>query len=61
MVVRDEAKSGQEAEMAKAKLKGIKQARKPKTDKPKGLASAYKQAQGKAGATTTAFVRSQLG
>ena len=43
--------------MAKGKMKGNKEARKPKTDKPKGSGSAYKQAQGKAGATTTPFVR----
>jgi hypothetical protein len=54
--------SQQENEMAKGKLKGNKEARKPKTEKPKGSASAYKQAQSKAGVSTTSFVRRiQLG
>jgi hypothetical protein len=43
--------------MAKGQLKGNKEARKPKTDKPKGSGSAYKQAQSKAGTSTTPFVR----
>lgn len=48
--------------MAKGKLKGNKEAKKPKTDKPKGSASVYKQAQNKAGAGTSPLVRRiQLG
>jgi hypothetical protein len=48
--------------MAKGKLKGNKEAKKPKTDKPKSSASAYKQAQNKAGVSTNPFVRRiQLG
>lgn len=41
--------------MVKAKIKGNKEAKKPKKDKPKGGTSAYKQAQAKAGAGTTPF------
>ena len=49
-------------DMAKGKLKGNKEARKPKTEKPKGSGSAYKQGQSKAGVSTTPFVRkTQLG
>ena len=53
----------QENDMAKGnKLKGNKEARKPKTEKPKGSGSAYKQGQSKAGVSTTPFVRkTQLG
>jgi hypothetical protein len=52
----------QEDDMAKGKLKGNKEARKPKTEKPKGSASAYKQAQSKTAASTTPFLRKvQLG
>ena len=48
--------------MVKARIKGNKEAKKPKAEKPKGAASAYKQAQGKAGASPTSFVRKiQLG
>ncbi|MGO9561238.1 MAG: hypothetical protein ACLPPV_01200 [Candidatus Korobacteraceae bacterium] len=36
--------------MAKGQLKGNKEAKKPKADKPKGSGSAYKQSQGKGGA-----------
>lgn len=43
--------------MAKSKLKGNKEARKPKSVKPKGSASAYKVAQSKDGASTNPFVR----
>jgi hypothetical protein len=48
--------------MAKGKLKGNKEAKKPKAEKPKGSASVYKQAQSKAGVSTNPFVRRvQLG
>jgi hypothetical protein len=48
--------------MVKTKLKGNKETKKPKTEKPKVSASAYKQAQSKAGASTNPFVRKvQLG
>jgi hypothetical protein len=40
-----------EDEMAKGQLKGNKEAKKPKADKPKGSGSAYKQSQGKGGAS----------
>ncbi len=36
--------------MAKSQLRGNKEAKKPKAEKPKGSGSAYKQAQGKGGA-----------
>jgi hypothetical protein len=39
----------QEDDMAKSQLRGNKEAKKPKADKPKGSGSAYKQAQGKGG------------
>jgi hypothetical protein len=52
----------QEDDMAKGKLKGNKEAKKPKTEKPKVSASAYKQAQSKTGVSTNPFVRRvQLG
>ena len=35
--------------MAKGQVKGNKEAKKPKADKPKGPGSAYKQSQGKGG------------
>ena len=35
--------------MAKSQLRGNKEAKKPKADKPKGPGSAYKQSQGKSG------------
>ena len=35
--------------MAKGQIKGNKEAKKPKADKPKGSGSAYKQSQGKGG------------
>ncbi len=35
--------------MAKGQVKGNKEAKKPKADKPKGSVSAYKQSQGKGG------------
>lgn len=55
-------KTKQEDDMAKAKLRGNREAKKPKTDKPKGSGSAYKQAQSKSVASTTPFVRkAQLG
>ena len=38
-----------EDDMAKGQLRGNKEAKKPKADKPKGSASAYKLAQGKGG------------
>ena len=47
--------------MAKGKLKGNKEARKPKTDKPKGSGSAYKQAQSKGSSTTQLVRKTQLG
>ena len=39
--------------MAKGQIKGNKEAKKPKADKPKGSGSAYKQSQGKGGAALT--------
>jgi hypothetical protein len=39
-----------EDKMAKGQLRGNKEAKKPKADKPKGAGSAYKQSQGKGGA-----------
>jgi hypothetical protein len=41
--------------MAKGKMKPGKNSRKPKSDKPKGAGSAYQQAQGKGGLTTSPF------
>jgi len=38
-----------EVEMAKGQLRGNKEAKKPKADKPKGSGSAYKQSLGKGG------------
>jgi hypothetical protein len=38
-----------EDDMAKSQLRGNKEAKKPKAEKPKGSGSAYKQAQGKGG------------
>ena len=35
--------------MAKGQIKGNKEAKKPKAEKPKGSGSAYKQSQGKGG------------
>ena len=35
--------------MAKGQIKGNKEVKKPKAEKPKGPGSAYKQAQGKTG------------
>ena len=40
--------------MAKGQIKGNKEAKKPKADKPKGPASAYKQSQGKGGPVLSA-------
>jgi len=42
--------NGREA-MAKAQLRGNKEAKKPKADRPKGHISAYKQSQVKSGQT----------
>ena len=39
--------------MAKGQLKGNKEAKKPKAEKPKGAGSAYKQSQVKSGSQTT--------
>ena len=39
--------------MAKGQIKGNREARKPKADKPKGAPSAYKQGQGKGGQAFT--------
>jgi hypothetical protein len=39
--------------MAKGQVKGNKEAKKPKAEKPKGSGSAYKQSQGKGGAALT--------
>jgi hypothetical protein len=36
-------------DMAKGQVKGNKEAKKPKAEKPKGPGSAYKQSQGKGG------------
>jgi hypothetical protein len=44
-----------EDEMAKGKMKPGKNARKPKSDKPKGPGSTYQQAQGKGGPAATPF------
>jgi len=38
--------------VAKGQVKGNKEAKKPKGEKPKGEASAYKQSQGKGGQAT---------
>lgn len=38
-----------EEQMAKGQIKGNKEAKKPKGEKPKGEASAYKRSQGKGG------------
>ena len=38
-----------EVDMAKGQLRGNKEAKKPKADKPKGSGSAYKQSLGKGG------------
>jgi hypothetical protein len=35
--------------MAKGQMRSSKEAKKPKSDKPKGAGSAYKQSQGKGG------------
>jgi hypothetical protein len=43
-----------EDEMAKGQIKGNKEAKKPKADKPKGAGSAYKQSQGKGGQALSA-------
>jgi hypothetical protein len=45
--------------MAKGEAKGNREAKKPKADKnrPKGLGSAYKQAQAKGGAQPTPFAK----
>ena len=37
--------------MAKGETKGTKEAKKPKSDKPKGSVSEYKKSQGKSGQT----------
>jgi len=37
--------------MAKGQIKGNKETKKPKAEKPKGEASAYKRSQGKGGQT----------
>ena len=39
--------------MAKGDTKSNKEAKKPKSEKPKGSGSAYKQSQGKGGQATT--------
>jgi len=39
--------------LAKGQIKGNKEAKKPKGEKPKGEASAYKQSQGKGGQSTS--------
>jgi hypothetical protein len=39
--------------MAKGQIKGNKEAKKPKADKPKAQVSAYKQSQGKSGQANT--------
>jgi hypothetical protein len=44
-----------EVAMAKGQMKGNKEAKKPKGDKPKGPGSAYKQAQEKSGPATNPF------
>jgi len=43
-----------EDDMAKGQIKGNKEAKKPKAEKPKGSGSAYKQSQGKGGAAMSA-------
>ena len=43
--------------MAKGQMRKTKEAKKPKADKPKGQASAYKQAQGKGGSDPGPFVK----
>jgi hypothetical protein len=46
----------QEDAMAKGQMKGNKEAKKPKGEKPKGAGSTYKQAQGKGGPVSSPFV-----
>jgi hypothetical protein len=43
--------------MAKGQMKKSKEAKKPKSEKPKGEVSAYKQSQGKGGSTPSPFVK----
>jgi hypothetical protein len=43
--------------MAKGQIKSNKEAKKPKSEKPKGAGSAYKQAQGKGIPTTSPFTK----
>lgn len=43
--------------MAKGQIKGNKEAKKPKGEKPKGSGSAYKQSQGKGGAIESPFTK----
>jgi hypothetical protein len=47
-MVQSSARRGKrEDDMAKGQVKGNKEAKKPKAEKPKGPGSAYKQSQGK--------------
>lgn len=43
--------------MTKDKLKGNREAKKPKSEAAKGTVSAYKQAQNSAGSTPTSFAK----
>jgi hypothetical protein len=43
--------------MAKGQVKGNKEAKKPKADKPKGPGSAYKQSQSKGGPAINPFAK----
>jgi hypothetical protein len=43
--------------MAKGQQRSSKEAKKPKSDKPKGAGSAYKQSQGKGGAAPIATAK----
>jgi hypothetical protein len=43
--------------MAKGQVKGNKEAKKPKGDKPKGPGSTYKQSQGKGGPAINPFAK----
>jgi hypothetical protein len=49
--------AAKEVAMAKVQVKGNKEAKKPKADKPKGPGSAYKQSQGKGGPAINPFVK----
>jgi hypothetical protein len=49
--------ASREDTMAKGQMKGNKEAKKPKGDKPKGPGSAYKQSQSKGGPAINPFAK----